>query len=165
LRDRLRTEKIDAVYSSDLKRASATAEIIVSPHQLTVTPLSELREFDYGELEGLTLEEAHRDYPEFSKSAKERSPALRFPGGESLAEMGERVDKFIEKLKEHMPDDTILIVIHSGVLRILMCRLMGMELACFYKFAPGLASLSILNISPSGATLSLFNDVSHLDSI
>jgi alpha-ribazole phosphatase len=165
LRDRLATQKIGAIYASDLKRASATAEIIASAHNLPVITSPELREFNYGKIEGLTIEEAHQLYPEFSKLARKRSPDLRFPDGESLLEMSKRVDKFAKKLKKHTAEETILVVFHSGVLRVLICRLMGMELACFYKFALNLASLSILNVYPSGATLSLFNDASHLYNI
>ena len=54
LRDRLATERIDAIYSSELRRASATAEIIASSHRLHVIICAELREMNFGELEGLT---------------------------------------------------------------------------------------------------------------
>ena len=65
LRDRLAEEKIDVVYSSDLKRALVTAETIASKHQLDVNPCEELREIDFGNIEGLTYEEVRQLYPEF----------------------------------------------------------------------------------------------------
>jgi len=163
LRDRLLTEKIDAIYSSDLKRALVTAEIIASRHHLGVTACAELREFNYGKIEGLNLEEINQLYPEFSKSFMQRSPNLRFPGGESLDELSSRVSKFVDRLKKHAAEETILIVIHSGVLRTLICQLLGIELRYIYQFVPDLASLSIIATYPQGAILNLFNDVSHLD--
>ena len=163
LRDRLASEKIDFVYSSDLKRALVTARTIASRHQLDITSYAELREFNYGKVEGLTFEEIDRLYPECSRYLIERSPDLRFPDGEGLTELGKRVGKFVERLKEHKAEETVLIVVHSGVLRILICQLLGIELRHIYQFVPKLASLSIVEIYSGGAILNLFNDISHLD--
>lgn len=163
LRDRLASEKIDFIYSSDLKRALVTARTIASRHQLDITTCAELREFNYGKVEGLTFEEIDRLYPECSRYLIERSPDLRFPDGESLTELGKRVGKFTERLKEHKAEETILIVVHSGVLRTLICQLLGIELKYFYQFVPELASLSIVETYPGVAILNLFNDISHLD--
>ena len=162
LRDRLATEKIDAIYSSELQRALTTAKIIASRHQVDVTAFAELREFNYGKIEGLNSEEVNQLYPELFKLRMQRSPNLRFPGGESLDELGNRVSKFVDKLKKHKAEEAILIVVHSGVLRTLICQLLEMELRHFYQFVPDLASLSILETHSQGAILSLFNDTSHL---
>jgi len=163
LRDRLASEKIDFIYSSDLKRALVTARTATSRHQLGITTCAELREFNYGKVEGLTFEEIERLYPDCSRYLIERSPDLRFPDGESLNELGKRVGKFTEGLKEHKAEETILIVVHSGVLRTLICQLLGIELKYFYQFIPELASLSIVETYPGVAVLNLFNDISHLD--
>ena len=162
LRDRLATQKIDAIYSSDLQRASATAEIITSRHQLAVTTCVELREINFGKLEGLTFKEINQLYPEVVRLWVERSPALQYPGGESLDELNNRVNKFAGRLKKHAPEETILIVAHSGPLRLLMCLLLGIELQHWRQLRLDLASLSILETYPQGAILSLLNDVSHL---
>ena len=163
LRDHLASEKIDFIYSSDLKRALVTARTIASRHQLDITTCTELREFNYGKVEGLTFEEIDRLYPECSRYLRERDPDLRFPDGESLTELGKRVGKFTERLKEHKAEEAILIVIHSGVLRTLICQLLGIELRHIYQFIPELASLSIMETYPGGAILNLFSDISHLD--
>ncbi len=162
LRDRLATEKIDAIYSSNLQRASVTAEIIASRHQLAVTTRAELREINFGKLEGLTFDEINRLYPEVTKLWVERSLKLKYPGGESLDEFNNRVNKFAGRLKKHSPEETILIVAHSGFLRMLMCQVLGIELQHWRQFRLEFASLSIVEIHPQGAVLSLINDVSHL---
>ncbi len=81
LRDRLANEKIDAVYSSDLKRALATAEVISSEHKVDIVTCSELREMNYGDAEGLTFEEISRLYPEVAELIADFSFRLEFPGG------------------------------------------------------------------------------------
>jgi len=162
LRHRLATQKIDAVYSSELRRASVTAETIASSHRLKVITCAELREINFGELEGLTFDEVSQLYPEVTRLWIERSPELKYPGGESIDEFSKRVSKFLGRLEEHAEDETILIVAHSGVLRTLICLLLGIELQRRWQFRLDLASLSILETHQPGAILSLLNDVSHL---
>ncbi len=160
--ERLASEKIGTIYSSDLKRASATAEIIASRHQLEVITCAELREINFGELEGLKFSEISQLYPEVAKLWAERSPELKYPGGESLDEFSNRVSRFLDRLGNHNLELTILIVAHSGILRTLVCQLLGMELRHRWRLRLDLASLSIVETYPQGVILSLLNDVSHL---
>lgn len=160
--DRLATERIDAIYSSDLRRTSATAEIIASSHRLDVITCTELREMNFGELEGLTFNEISRLYPKVTELWRQRSPKLKYPGGESVDEFNSRVSQFVGRLKKHAPQETILIVAHSGSLRSLMCHLLGIDQERRWQFRLDLASLTILETYPAGAILNLLNDVSHL---
>ena len=163
LRDRLAGEKIGAVYSSDLKRALVTAETIASRHQLDVIPCADLREIDFGNIEGLTYEEVSQLYPEFfTKFWIQRVPNLRFPGGEGTDEFNSRVSKFAGRLKEHAAEETILIVAHRGPLVIIILQLLGVELQFRVQFRLDLASLSIVETYSQREALSLLNDTSHL---
>ena len=162
LRERLAVEKIDAVYSSDMERSLVTAEIIASSHQLAVITCAELREVNFGQLEGLTFGEISRLYPEVAKLWADRSPKLIYPGGESLVKFNNRVSKFLNRLDKHTVGETILIVAHAGVLRTLVCQLLGIDLRRRWQIRLDLASLSILETHQQGAILSLLNDVSHL---
>ncbi len=162
LRDRLATEDIDVIYSSELQRALLTAKIITSSHQLGVVTCAELRETNFGEVEGLTFDEISRLYPELTESWLNWSLQLKFPGGEGVTDITSRVNKFVNRLKKHSPDETILVVAHAGPLRILICRLLGLEIQHWRQIRLGLASLSIVETYPQGAVLSLLNDLSHL---
>jgi len=162
LRDRLAAEKIDAVYSSGMERSLVTAEIIASSHQLAVITCAELREVNFGQLEGLTFGEISRLYPEVAKLWAERSPKLKYPGGESLVKFNNRVSKFLSRLDKHTVGETILIVAHAGVLRTLVCQLLGIDLRRRWQIRLDLASLSILETHRQGGILNLLNDVSHL---
>ena len=162
LRDHLVTEKIGAIYASNLRRASVTAETIASKHQLKVITCAELCEVNFGELEGLTFDEISQLYPEVTRLWVERSPELQFPGGESFDEFNERVSKFLGRLEKHADEETILIVAHSGVLRTLMCHLIGLELHRRWQIRLDLASLSVLETHQEGAILTLVNSTFHL---
>jgi len=162
LRDRLTAEKVDFIYSSDLRRAVATAETIASRHHLDVITCPELREINYGKVEGLTFEEIKRLYPGVAELCVDWSPRLKFPDGESFDELKQRVNKFLDRLTQHTPEQTILIVAHGGPLRLMVCSLLGIESQHWRKFRIDLASLSIVDTYPEVAIISRLNDVSHL---
>jgi alpha-ribazole phosphatase len=162
LRDRLATEKINAIYASTLSRARVTAEIIAAKHHLEITTRTELSEINFGWLEGLTFEEIGKLHPEMTAVLSKWSMRPKFPGGESLDELDKRVQMFLKQLKNHKPKDTILIVAHAGTLRLMICNLLGIDLEHWRHIQLDLASLSIMETYPQGAILSLLNDLCHL---
>ena len=162
LRRRLAAEKIDAIYTSNLRRASVTAEVIAAGHQLDIVGCAELNEVDFGRIEGLTFDEIGRLYPEVIESWVSWSLKLKFPDGESFDQFNNRVKKFLSRLEKHAPGETILIVGHAGPMRLLVCHLLDLELRHWGQFRLDLASLSIVETYPQQAILSLLNDISHL---
>ena len=162
LRDRMAKEKIDAIYSSDLKRAMSSAEVISDRHEAEIISCPELREINYGETECLTFEEIRKQYPELAEAINKFSPDLSFPGGESLQGFIARTLKFLDRLKLHAPEQKILIVSHGGPMRTLLCDLLGVGQTYWRTFRLDNASLSIVDTYPQRAILSLLNDTSHL---
>ncbi len=162
LRDRLVNEKIDAVYSSDLKRALVTAGVISSGHNVDIVPCPELREVNYGNAEGLTFQEISSRYPDVAELITNFNLRLKFPGGEGFEGFIERVIEFLDRLNKHAPSETILIVSHSGPLRTLVCHLLGIDQDHWWQIRCDNASLSIVDTYPRGAILTLLNDTSHL---
>ena len=163
LRSRLADEKIDIIYSSKLQRASHTAKIIASEHWLEVIACSELRETNFGDVEGLTFDEINRRFPDLSELWTSWSLQLKFPNGEGVRDLNVRVSMFLDRLQKHAVNETILVVAHAGPLRLLVCRLLGMELQNSRKIRIGLASISVIENFPRAVVLSLLNDHSHLD--
>ena len=141
-----------------------TAEIITAGRGLTLNTCPELREIDFGKLEGLKFDEIERLYPDVVKLWMERSPAIRYPGGESLADIDARVDKFCRRLADHK-DQSVLIVAHSAILRTMICYLLGIEVKHRWDFSLQLASLSVIENYPPKGVLALLNDTSHLNGI
>ena len=164
LRDRLTTEKIDAIYASNLSWARVTAEIIAARHKTDIVTCAELNEINFGYIEGLTFEEISQRYPDLATLLADWSISPEFPGGESFKEFNNRVGKFLPRLENHEPEETILIVAHAGTLRLLICNLMKINIQYWRQMRLELASLSILETHPQGAILMRLNDVSHLES-
>lgn len=162
LRDRLAGERVDAIYSSDLPRALITAQTISSRHQLEIVPAPELREINYGTVEGLTFPEIKERYPEVANQCVTWSLRLVFPEGEGIITLKKRINRFLLRLKDHGPHETVLVVAHGGPLRVMVCNLLGLRLQHWRQINIDLASLSVVHMYPEINILSLLNDTSHL---
>jgi len=156
---RLKHNEIDAIYSSDLKRALNTAQIITSKHNLAVIPCKELREIDFGELEGMTFDEIQRYYPDWDGVDSNES----IPNGESLSQFASRIELFIARLVEQTDDKTVLVVAHGGSLQVLVCILLGINTKHWWQIRLYSASLTIVEGYPDAVVLSLLNDTCHLE--
>lgn len=162
LRDCLAEEPIDCIYSSDLKRALDTAEAIASVHCQETVACPELREIHFGRIEGLTFDQVSQSYPEIVRLWMERSSELRYPDGESIDELEERVTHFRKRLESHGREETALVVAHSGVLRTLACQILDMDAGQRWQMHLDLASLSIIETRPEGTVMTRLNDTAHL---
>jgi len=162
LRDRLATERIDYVYSSSMKRALVTAQILSSVHGLKVISCPEMREIDFGKIEGLNFEEVQSQYPEVARMWTNLNTQLVYPEGESLSQLEKRVEEFRMTRLNPAGSETVLVVAHSGVLRTLICQLLDLDMRSRWSLRLDLASLSIVETYPETAILSLLNDTSHL---
>ncbi|MBN1366959.1 MAG: histidine phosphatase family protein [Dehalococcoidales bacterium] len=164
-RDRLAKQKIDTVFCSDLKRARVSAEIITAGRNLEIRTAPELREMNYGRCETMTWDEISKDFPDITENMIHRSLNLGFPEGESLNDLASRISRFAGVLKQYPPEQTVLVVGHSGPLGVLICTLLEFGIEAFWRFYIDNASLSIVNTYPDFAILNLLNDISHLDGL
>ncbi len=159
---RLEKIPVNVAYSSPLSRAYDTAVSIVEERGVTVKIHPELSEFDFGRIEGLTFEEVKEHHPEIARMWIERSTELRYPGGECLQDFIARVQGFTEMLRRQPDDDTVLVVAHAGVLRVLICDLLSIDIRHWWQMRVDLASVSVVTTWTEGGILTLLNDTSHL---
>lgn len=162
LRERLAGERIDAVYSSDLRRALATVEGICSGRGINVAACPELREIDYGRCEGMTFQEIGELYPGVAEQWATLSPDLAFPNGESFVGFTERTGAFLNRLDKHSQSETALIVSHGGTLQVLLCLLLRLGMEHWWQLRLDAGSLSVVETYSQGAIINLLNDTSHL---
>ena len=83
LAERLRCDKLDAIYSSPMSRTLETARIIAAPHGIEPRPESGLREIDYGRWEGRTRDELEAEHAEEYDAWQEDPLTVAPQGGES----------------------------------------------------------------------------------
>lgn len=161
---RLQSESFDRIYSSDLSRARATAEIIASPHRIPVLTDPRLREFAFGEWEGLTWLEIAARNPELN-DATDIIGAYAPPGGETISDVIERWRSFHADLM-HTGNGRALVVTHAGMLhaamRAMRPRRADDVFVGRFKFTP--ASLSRVAFDANGnAEVTELNDARHLE--
>ena len=156
-----------AMYASDLSRATESAETIVVGRRSSLETDSDLREFSYGEWEGLTVKEIEARYPEvLAQRMGLGHNAFAAPGGEDSAQVLDRVRRFYASaVKRHDDSENILIVAHGGPLRALLICLLGLTDDYFWRFQIDCASLSIIGNHPNGRVLELLNDTGHLTTV
>jgi alpha-ribazole phosphatase len=159
---RLAGDVIHAVYSSDLCRARETAELAVAGRGLAVVTEPRLRELDFGRWEGRVYDEIQADFAGHVL-AWERDPAnVAPPGGETLAELTERVAAALSDILKAHAGQTVLVVAHGGSIQALLCLAYGLAPRRHWQFRVDSASVSVLHLYPEGPILSLLNDTSHL---
>lgn len=161
LKSRLASENFSAIYSSDLSRSRRTAEIISSARNLRVSLYPELRELNFGLMEGKSFEEIRGLYPIISGEWFS-SPNYALPGGESLKDLEKRLKSFLDLLFKAHTDENILIVSHKGAIRVLLCFLLGLKPQDYWKLSIDPASLTIADTYREGTVVQLLNDTSHL---
>ena len=154
--------RIDAIVSSPLRRAAATAAMVADELGLTMATDEDLRETDFGQWEGLTFGEIQHRWPE-AVLAWQRDPAQAPPGGESFADTACRVNRACERILWQHRGRTILVVSHITPIKILLCRALGVPLLTMYRFYLGSACISEIQWHDNEfAAVRSVNDTSHL---
>jgi len=156
---RLSSEPLDKIYTSPLSRAQQTAEIIRSNHQIDIMTNEELVEMSFGSLEGKTYWEVNEIFPDWNASVFD----FTFAGGENLDNLVVRMKSFLDIVKKQDENSNILLVTHSGCLRVILCLLLGIDVNKWWQFKIDVASLTVVDNVTQGAVLTLLNDTSHLN--
>ncbi|PPD58921.1 histidine phosphatase family protein [Dehalogenimonas etheniformans] len=162
LAERFKGQKIDAIYASTLRRGIETAERIASIQGIKINSAPELNEVNFGQIEGITFEEACGLFPEVTDLWQCGSTKVCFPLGERFLDFVERVNSFIKILKTHKDNETIMLVGHGGPYKVLVCTLLGLPVDHYWQFKFDMASVSIIDIYSTGAILGKLSDTSHL---
>lgn len=155
----------DRVVCGDLQRSWETARAIVKhprPGKIDAEPITGLREINLGEWDGLTMETVKREDPDAWRMRGEDLAGFRPPGGESFADLQNRVVPVFEALARETPG-RLVIVGHAGVNRVIICRILGMELENLFRLGQDPAGITILVPGPDGWRVSLLNGCGHLE--
>lgn len=157
--DRLKSEKINFIFSSDLARAADTAKEIAPHHpEAKLEFTKELRERNLGDLTGKMQSEVNLSEGESTAAFAE------IKNGESLEELYKRAEKFLHKTLSAHHKDTILFVGHNGINRALIAVITGKQ----YSDIPKMenlhnTSVNIFEIDENkNHKIHLLNDIAHL---
>ena len=163
LAQRLDWWPISAVYSSPLKRAVRTADIVAKPHSIAVQTIEELGEMRIGAWEGMFAGDIAAKYPELWKTWRTNPGDFRMPGGESLGEVCERAIRAFGVIMDESEGKMVLAVTHDVVVKLLVAHCLGVSLNIYRRLEVGNASITVMERDGVKLRLRVLNDTSHLE--
>lgn len=139
---RLAGSSFASIYASPRVRARESAALLglCSPEAVRVDP--RFSELDFGEFEGLRYEEVEARYPEAYAEWMRSPTTMRFPKGESFAQMQARVLAGVAELRERHAGEAVLLASHGGVGRIILAAALAMADADIFRIGQDYANLS-----------------------
>lgn len=154
----LTSQEVESLWCSPASRAQQTAAPAAKRLNLTLETSDGLNEVDFGQWEGLTFEQILANDPARVDEWAEMKKTFCFPGGESLTHFQKRVAGVAEKLRQS-DSSHVAVVTHGGVIRSLVCMLLGLSAENYLKFDVSRGGFVTLDLYPQGAVLTgLYNE-------
>ncbi|MBW3549527.1 MAG: histidine phosphatase family protein [Proteobacteria bacterium] len=154
LGERLGEVAISRAVASPLSRARRTAELALGDRAAILTTDPGLMEIAHGTWEGLLASEIRVRDPGRLLAWRDAPDTVSMPGGESLQQVIDRAWPALARACDGLgSDDTLLLVAHDAVNRVLLCRVLGIPLSRLWSFRQAPTTLNLLE----GA------DIDHLE--
>ncbi len=158
---RLAEVPIHRIYASPLERTMETAAAIQAHHpHIDIQQTLGLGEVRYGDWEGQSIG-ALRGRKMWSVVQEYPSRAV-FPNGETMRGVQVRAVNEVEMLVERHPRETVVVVSHADVIKMVLAHYLGMHLDAFQRIVVSPASISTLSMSFGRPFIGAVNDVAHL---
>jgi broad specificity phosphatase PhoE len=156
--------ELEVIYSSPLRRALDTANIIARYQKVAVRIAEGLTDFDYGQWQSLPEKEVKRLYPALLNEWHNNPHKVRMPGGESLEDVRRRAVEVVNGiLSRHQGN--VLLVSHRVVIKVLICYLLGLDNSHFWNIGQDVCGITIFDYVYGRFVLTRHNDTSHLQDL
>ena len=153
---------IDAVVASPLRRTRETAEIVAGAVGVPIAFDRDLVELDFGDLEGLTFDEARAKHPLAARRFM-TDIAVAAPGGESISDVATRVARSRRRILDDHAGKTVLVVSHVTPIKLFLAAGLGVGPEVVHRVFLEAASLSTVTWSSDDrASVRVVNDTAHL---
>ncbi len=155
---------IDACWASPLKRAYETCGYCAAYHNLPVHTDPRLTEIHHGDWEGVLAEEIAAAYPKEFAAWKHMPATVQMPGegGENLEAVAERSFAFFEEMAAGQDGKTLLVAAHDAVNKVVICRILGMDLNKFWQVKQDNTCINVLEYDGKNWRLVLMNNTNHM---
>jgi alpha-ribazole phosphatase len=153
----VRSKRPERCFSSPLIRARQTAQVICQLAGLLVEVDKDLREVDFGQWEGKTFDEIAAENPEAVNHWADFSDDFTFPDGESVESFLTRIHQAADRLAAD-PADVVLAVTHGGVIRGMLCYLLGLHARHYLAFNIQHATCTTVDLLNGRGILSGLNE-------
>lgn len=143
--ERLADQSISLVASSPRRRAMDTARPVAARHGLSISVLADLREMDFGTIEGCTYSEVEETMPDLWHQWMTDPTALRFPHGESYEDLCTRACLAVDTLRHNNPSHTIVVVAHGGVLRAVLADALQLAPRNIFRLDQSYGAINVID--------------------
>jgi len=156
--------RVEAIYSSPLKRALDTARSVAKHHNLNVNVNPGLMDFNYGAWEGLTHQVVKDKYRELYTRWLKEPHLVNIPEGENLGEVRERAKSLLDRVvSKH--SGLVVLVSHRVVNKVMICSMLGLENSHFWDIKQDLGGITVFEHESGRYKLIKHNDTSYLNQI
>ena len=137
---------LDGLWCSGLQRASETAARCSEATGLELVVDARLNEIDFGQAEGLTARQIRQRFPR-ETAAFDADPAGQpMPGGEEPWAAATRALECLVEIGDAAPSGRVLVVTHNTLIRLVLCRLLGVPLAHYRARFPSISNCSLSEV-------------------
>ncbi|MGW2780741.1 histidine phosphatase family protein [Streptomyces populi] len=137
---------VDAVWTSTMSRAVATAEPACRALGLVARREPTLRECDFGVLEGRTLAEFEQENPARAKAYRADPVSYPFPEAEDPRTAAARGTHALRRIAEAHPGERVLVVAHNTLLRLVLCTVLSIPLGEYRRVLPSLRNAAVTEL-------------------
>lgn len=154
---KLRRHTIDAVYCSDLSRATETADAVARCHGRVVEIRPPLREMHFGRWEGLAWEDILDRFPQLARRWLTGRGHPRVPGGEPFSRFRQRIGAELKQIVGSNPGRSVAVVTHAGVIRVALGAALGMPDRHLFRIAQPPCAVNVIDHFRTGAIVRCIN--------
>ena len=133
---------LQAIYTSTLIRAKTTAEIIAGVKGMVVQETDALREMSFGIWENMNSKDIQKKYAKEWKDFFASPARTTIPQGESMSDVQKRAYPTVQEILDRYPEGDVAFVAHGGIIRVLMCTMLGLDLNRAWHLHVGNASIT-----------------------
>ena len=153
-----------AIYTSPMGHCVATGAAIAKPLGLAPSAILRLNDIDYGDWQGLTRDEARARWPAELDLWYAHPDWAAIPNGESLQQVLTRAVAALRDIVRRHPDDTVVLVSHESVNRVLLLHTLELPLSRYWRFRQSPCCINELDLGADGFTILGINQTDHLRS-
>lgn len=155
--DALVKKSLAAIYTSPRQRCTQAAQILAAGRRSLLETVPALRELDFGEFEGRRYDEIAAMYPDLYQEWMDHPTGTQFPGGESFRDMHARVTTAMRELRSRHTGQSIALVTHGGVIRIVLADALGMEAANMFRIGQRHGAINVIRYFDETPMVDLVN--------
>jgi len=152
-----------SIHTSPLRRCVATGAAIAGACGVPSEPLGGLIDLDYGAWQSRTYEDARASDPGLFEAWLTTPQLVRFPNGESLQDVATRTASVLRFVLSRNAADTVVLVGHDSVNRVMLTQILDMPLSAYWRFAQSPCCINEIEVTGSSFQLRRMNDTAHLD--